>query len=336
MTARLQTLCGGRGVRRASAACSAAQVTEPLLRFVTYNVRRFTGPDGSSNVSEIAAALAALDPTLVALNEVDIKMRPGALEEIAETLGGFSVSFFGHVAGRYGNALLSKLPVVATRTNHLRGGTEWKIAAGTPMHTGEVAKEDIVKRIVRGMLECDLALDGQGNTLTVAVTHLDHIDEAQREIQLAHVLELLETRLGRTVLLGDLNALTRSDYTEDEWAALERRHSERGWAGPSHGCLQSLDAAGLVDVFAASRGGVPLSSHGGREAGPVFSAHVGHPIYRLDYCFTAATMLSPVQASVETSMQNSDHFPVCFDMRVDPSAQSSYEDSRVAQRRSLL
>ena len=36
----------------------------------------------------------------------------------------FHVAFFGHVRGRYGNALLSRFPILATRETHVRGGSE--------------------------------------------------------------------------------------------------------------------------------------------------------------------------------------------------------------------
>ena len=43
--------------------------------------------------------------------------------------------------GRYGNAVLSRYPIVASSREHLRGGTEARLAAGTRKHNGDVARE---------------------------------------------------------------------------------------------------------------------------------------------------------------------------------------------------
>jgi endonuclease/exonuclease/phosphatase family metal-dependent hydrolase len=213
------------------------------LRVVTYNVRRFKASDGSSSVDKIAKALSALQPSVVALNEVDAKLRPDAVASLAEQLGGFHYHFFGHVKGQYGNALLSRFPITATRETHLRGGTEVGFPAGTKKLNGEIAKAGELHRLARGMLECDIKVPhahwhgggggGDGDIepvdstiVTFAVTHLDHITELQREVQIEHVLETLAPRRNHTILLGDLNALWRPDYSGDEWRAIEAHNAK--------------------------------------------------------------------------------------------------------------
>ena len=99
------------------------------LRVVTYNVRRFTAKDGSSTASVIAAALAQLQPSVVCLNEVDIS-QPDVLSTVAQHIGNATgegpayVDFFGHVRGKYGNAVVSRFPIVKSQHHHLAGGTE--------------------------------------------------------------------------------------------------------------------------------------------------------------------------------------------------------------------
>ena len=44
-------------------------------------------------------------------------------------------------AGRYGNALISKYPIVRSRGTHLRGGTELSFPVGMKKLNGEIAKE---------------------------------------------------------------------------------------------------------------------------------------------------------------------------------------------------
>lgn len=312
----------------------AGSPSDALLRVLTYNVRRFKGREGESTVAAIGDALAALAPAVVALNEVDLQQQPQALETVAARLGGFTVAFFGHVRGRYGNALLSRLPVLAVRETHLRGGSEVVFPAGTRRLNGEVAAEGERHRIARGMLECDVELPGQ-QVVTVAVTHLDHISEEQRVVQVQHVVETLQASSYPSILLGDLNALTRSDYKDEEWSTLGRRAAENNWTLPAPAeCLECLTTAGLVDVFVASRGGGPLREEE-QKKGPlrekeeegvrsednaIFSAHVGHPLYRIDYCFAALGGTSPLLeaagARVHRDVHASDHFPVSFDLKV--------------------
>ena len=125
-------------------------------------------------------------------------------------------------------------------------------------------------RIHRGMVAVDFAVplsaaaDGDTLPLTVAATHLDHISEPERRTQLSHVVRALgehERPGGAVVLLRDLNAMTRSDYTDAEWAAHEKRNADAGWEAPATGaqhtssCLLQLSSEcrahpKLLDVWA--------------------------------------------------------------------------------------
>ena len=224
----------------ATAAIAGGSTGGSRLRLVTYNVRRFTAEDGSSTVAEVAASLRALGPSFVCLNEVDLDKRPGALEAVARELGGFRIEFFGHVKGKagfekYGNALLSRYPPVGAERTHLDGGFQSE-------HNGKPF------RIHRGLLAVEFAVplsaaDGTGGStlpLTVAATHLDHISETERRTQLAHVVRALgepKQSGGAIVLMGDLNAMTRSDYNSAEWAAHEKRNADAGWEPPAAGAF---------------------------------------------------------------------------------------------------
>ena len=76
----------------------------------------------------------------------------------------------------------------------MRGGTELSFPVGMKKLNGEIAKEGEKHRLARGLLEVDIEVPGRGE-LTVAVTHLDHIAEAQREVQLDHVVEQLASKV---------------------------------------------------------------------------------------------------------------------------------------------
>lgn len=80
-------------------------------------------------MQSIANALKQLriQPSIICLNEVDLHKFPDALEQLVESLRTkdieYSYSFFGHVQGKYGNALLtsSAFEVLGTNDTQLRG-----------------------------------------------------------------------------------------------------------------------------------------------------------------------------------------------------------------------
>ena len=86
--------------------------------------------------------------------------------------------------------------------------------------------------------------NGERN-LRCGVTHLDHISMEERKIQLEHVVEELiptdtETESNTDIILmGDLNALTRSDYCENDWKRIIVKAECNGWEVP--GTDEDLD-----------------------------------------------------------------------------------------------
>jgi endonuclease/exonuclease/phosphatase family metal-dependent hydrolase len=229
------------------------------------------------------------------------------------------------------------------------------------------------------MVPLSAEVDGSAFPITVAVTHLDHISEPERRTQLGHVVRALgdsEQLGGSTVLMGDLNAMTRSDYTEDEWAAHEKRNADAGWdapatgaydnqecmlapAGTGHhsvmfvlfvlgatcsGCLRILEEAGFVDAFAKSA----LSKHkspastGLAEVDRLWrwTGHVDEPIYRIDYIWTktAATgvHLAVAGSFVATDVTHSDHYPVVADFDVPSTATKAARAQSVSTMKSDL
>lgn len=301
----------------ATMAASAAAAAGPPYRFVTYNVRRFTDDEGGSTVASVAESLHALAPEFVCLNEVDLDKRPEALETVAAQLGGFHIEFFGHVKGKdgfdkYGNALLSRFPPVRSERTPLDGGFMGE-------HNGQPY------RIHRGLLAADFELPTAGGgtlPLTVAVTHLDHISEPERVTQLNHVVSALGAFSGGgpTILMGDLNAMVRSDYTEPEWAAHEQRNADAGWAAPAAGCLGVLEEAGYADAFSAMVGGGALADVKGLWR---WTGHVGEPVYRIDYIWSkggAGVVSRAVESFVATDAESSDHYPLVADLQLEVSA----------------
>jgi endonuclease/exonuclease/phosphatase family metal-dependent hydrolase len=106
-------------------------VRASTLRVVTYNVHKCRGLDRRVRPDRIADVLRGLDADVIALQEVIAA--EGAEEEnqpafIARALGGYEV-FFGearlHRGAPYGNAVLSRAPVLKSQTYDLtRRGRE--------------------------------------------------------------------------------------------------------------------------------------------------------------------------------------------------------------------
>ena len=218
--------------------------------------------------------------------------------------------------GTYGNAIGSRYPIVATRDVHLRGGSEVGFPAGTQKLNGEVAKEGELHRIVRGLAIVELELGGVGNAtpplpssrFAVGCTHLDHISRKQRLVQLAHVAEEMAATAATvpTMVLGDLNTLTRSDYTDAQWAGLEGRAVDNGWAAPEAGGLDVLKAAGYADAF----------DHAASASEQRMTAPTEGPVYRIDYVLPHDRWLEHydvASAAVATDVPHSDHFPCVVD-----------------------
>lgn len=352
------------------------------LRLVTYNVRRFTTDPAlnfklkdkcSNTIKDIANALAQRlsnpAPSVLALNEVDIRKfgisgygnqtdNLSCLDqlslELSERVEGnpkYSVHFFGHVGeGKYGNALLtndsvfkSKSTLIGTSNTHLPGGSSIKVPAGTKKFNGEIASEDEVHQIKRGMLGVNLELNlesyldnflgSEKFNIQFYVLHLDHISEEERVVQLRGAFNeeinkpteaqrkeaLNENHTLATFLLGDFNALTRSDYNTTEWeSGIEEKARKNNWITPvPHGCLRDIviEENGFIDTFQSSNHDVSTL--------PSQKKCSAHGMYRIDYIFakflpnSSQTLDHTVEitnSQLLSDMDFSDHKPMCSDI----------------------
>lgn len=175
-------------------ACRAPTVSEPgasaVLRVMTYNVHHGEGLDGRVDLERIAELIKGEEVDLVALQEVDRGVaRTTRVDQPAElaALTGMTAVFsnnYHYQGGEYGNAILSRWPVVAWSNRHYR-----------MERPGEQ----------RGLLE--VRIDWRGLPLRFFSTHLDHRpDNTER---LANVVEIREETLRDeevpVVLAGDIN-----------------------------------------------------------------------------------------------------------------------------------
>jgi len=282
------------------------------MRIVTYNIHGWRTADGKPNLDGVTAVLRGIDADIIGLNEVFYPRvvegddRP-ALEALAARLGMHFV--FGPClrwpaeqdmpARAYGNALLSRWPIVASSAHHLTPKEEDKdgLLAG---------KEQ------RGLLEARILLP-TGRTFTAYVTHLDHTDEAARALQ----VRVARTWLGRDrnrphLLMGDFNAVSRWDWPEDRLAALRDQPTrQRGnVAGDGKGpqVVEAMEKAGYVDLY--RRFGDPGAVTFPTEDWPI----------RIDYLFASPALAPRVTACAIWTQADgvSDHRPVLADITLEP------------------
>ncbi len=185
-------------------ACGAR---EPIqLRVLGFNIHHAEGVDRKLDVERIARVILSVKPDLVALQEVDQKVkRSQGIDQPAELarLTKLHVVFGANIelqGGRYGNALLSRFPIARHR-NHLLPNID--------------ASEQ------RGVIEAEVTLPDSKQPLLLLATHLDfRADDRERLASAKAINELAEKQPEQPALLaGDLNA-TPDSKTLEQFALL--------------------------------------------------------------------------------------------------------------------
>lgn len=271
------------------------------MRVLTYNIHGWRDAFGEADVARLARVIRASKADIVALNEVFHPLTPAgetqpALDLLAQALGmryAFGVALTPQFAfaplASYGNALLTRYPLLAHAGHHL-----------TPIDGHEQ----------RGLLEARVLLPDGATSLSVYTTHLDHLSEAVRLQQLAALLQWTGRDRGRPhLLLGDFNALAPGDFTADP-TALEALRTHKDFArlaAQGMEVVPRLQRRGYVDAQAA-------------EAAPTFPAD--QPLARIDYIWMSAPLAPALRwcrrwTTEETALA-SDHLPVLAE--IDDSA----------------
>ena len=92
-----------------------------------------------------------------------------------------------------------------------------------------------------------LLLGIEGRRFRVYATHLDYQSETRRLRQVAKLFEIMERDDGLpTLLCGDFNALLRSDYSDEEWNAMNQRRISRQWEACASKVIPRIVADGWL------------------------------------------------------------------------------------------
>jgi endonuclease/exonuclease/phosphatase family metal-dependent hydrolase len=154
------------------------------LTLASYNIHVAIGTDGRFDPARIAAVLGEMDADVVALQEVQFGPAPfDMLNFLREATGyvGIAGPTLKGRHGEYGNAVLTRRPVVDVRQVNL----------------------SVARREPRGAL--DVTVLGRGGPLRVVATHLGLRPAERREQTRRLLAECAAPFEGITVLLGDLN-----------------------------------------------------------------------------------------------------------------------------------
>lgn len=169
------------------------------FRITTYNVHRCLGVDGQLSPRRIAEVIAACEPDIVALQELDVgRLRTGGVDQAHAVASELGMQLHFHPAVKvleelYGDAILTARPSRLVKAGALPGPARWP------------------ELEPRGALWAVIEMDGVA--LNVVNTHLG----LSRPDRTAQVEELLGPRwLGDPrcrdpmILLGDFNAPPRT------------------------------------------------------------------------------------------------------------------------------
>lgn len=161
------------------------------LRILSYNIHHAEGVDGKLDVPRIAQVILSVDPDLVALQEVDKNtIRTGKVNQDIElsrltkmnSVFGSNITFQG---GQYGNAILSKFPIIKNK-NFLLPNVD----------SGEQ----------RGLLQSQIQISNKENVLFFS-THLDHRRSDTERLASAKAINQIISLGNKSpaILAGDFN-----------------------------------------------------------------------------------------------------------------------------------
>lgn len=160
----------------------------PNIKIASYNIKNGQGMDGRLNLPRTAEVLAALDADFICLQEVDKYRRRSFFRNQAASLAQIlkMECVFGpaikYPIGAYGNAVLSRYPVIKSVNHQL------------PVPAGKSK---------RAMLE--VHADIEGNLLRIFNTHME-LDRKLRLQQIRNfIVPLIMSGHSAAILSGDLN-----------------------------------------------------------------------------------------------------------------------------------
>lgn len=204
------------------------------VKIMSWNIRHGRGMDGRVELRAIIEEIKAVNPDVVALQEVDrFRKRSGGGDQIrllAENLGMFWCFAASICDGfsEYGNAIASKHPIADSRVLAMPGGRERRTLLEAEIVVGA------------GHYEWRSRGAEQGPQLTVLTTHLG-VDEDDRRMQAPLLLRRLAGAPKPAVLAGDFNVAPEHALPLELQRTGWRRLCQREPARPTYADRAEID-----------------------------------------------------------------------------------------------
>ena len=244
------------------------------MRLVTFNVLHGASTDGVVDLDRFARAVVALDPDVLALQEVDRGQERSHGADLArvaaEAMGAASTRFVAAMTGdprqrwrpalrtpepdaaAYGVALLARYPLVAWRDLHLPRITPPVPRVRRDPRRIELAHEELRAAVIA-------RLETPEGPLVVASAHLSFFP-GWNHLQLYALRRALAAARGPAVLMGDLNMTPRPARAITRFVPLARATTFPVQA-PRHQIDHVLARGDVGDVVDARAVELPMSDH---------------------------------------------------------------------------
>ena len=202
--------------------------SEGVTRLVTYNVGVFNKYI-KDDYQLIADMMKEIDADAICMNELDNNTNRTRhvyqLKHFAGLMGNWDFQYgaaMPYDGGEYGDAVLSKHPILETRSYRL------PCAASQPGEDRSL---------------CVIRVEIDGKDLYVASTHLDHLSgDASRMVQANEIRRIRDTDLGGDLILsGDLNAIPSSNVIATMTAFLTNVGTIDQYTFPSDSPTRKID-----------------------------------------------------------------------------------------------
>ncbi|MCA1604874.1 MAG: endonuclease/exonuclease/phosphatase family protein [Acidobacteria bacterium] len=235
---------------------SAHQNQSEELRVLHWNIHSWQDDAGASNMEAVVNLVRATDPQVVSLVEVDESWgHPSALDEVADRCGYTSIFVpafefgKGSPIGGFGNALLSKLPILSVRQRQL----VW------PPRIFDGSEPSEARSVVFSKFQA-----GAGH-MWIGSTHLPRSDTDSRVEAVQRLMVMIQELRDPWVLVGDFN------MPATEWIdAYPHLYTYPTPAEPTHPTKEPIES---IDYCVAPRAisvHVDVLSETGSDHRPIF------------------------------------------------------------------
>lgn len=226
--------CSNTSTRGSSSATTTTNISGSRMRVVSLNVHQWKTAKGRNNVDGLVSLVAAQQPHVVCLQESQGGSR--GLLEFRSKLSRALPGGVPHVAQRGDVAVLSVWPIGSQATPGSKG------RGSTRVMTVEV--------LVGSADGSDGGDIGEGcNRFHVSCVHLDYQYEPRRLRQMDSLEAHIATIDAGHVVCGDFNALTRSDYSALDWAAIAEVRKRNRWEQPLGTLMDRMGQRGWRDCW---------------------------------------------------------------------------------------